>query len=238
MLSRSTTGSPTDIAVPIPAGISRIRVTLVAAVLALGAAAVAVFFLWSPGPNRDDFSYASIAPVRQAAFVGYLIDSVGFGLVAVGLAVAMCLLVRARGAACANVGAILVTVGGVLVAISSFALACLRWYATSTSAISADSGTALLAYFKHNEAPIAGPQVGGFLAFNVGVLLFVVALWRSHAVPRWLPIAMTVLTLAQFAGIPDRALDFVQVADMATLIVIAGYVTRIAPRSADSSVTP
>jgi hypothetical protein len=118
--------------------------------------------------------------------------------------------------------------------ISSFALACLRWYATS-SAISADSGTALLAYFKHNQAPIGGPQIVGFLLFNVGVLLFVAALWRSRAVPRWLPIAMTVLALAQFAGIPDRALDFVQVADMATFVVIAAYVSRLGRRSTDLS---
>ena len=153
MTSRSTIATATEVIAPTVAGISRTRATIVAAMLAVGSAAVAVFFLWSPGPNRDDFTYASIAPVRQASFVGYLIDSVGFGLAAVGLAVAMCLLVRARGAACANIGAILTTVGGILVAISSFALACLRWYATSTKAISADSGTALLAISNTTRRP-------------------------------------------------------------------------------------
>ena len=125
MTSRSTIATATEVIAP-PSPASAGPATIVAAMLAVGSAAVAVFFLWSPGPNRDDFTYASIAPVRQASFVGYLIDSVGFGLAAVGLAVAMCLLVRARGAACANIGAILTTVGGILVAISSFALACLR----------------------------------------------------------------------------------------------------------------
>ncbi len=229
MSNRSTTATPTDLAVPISADISRIRATIVAVGLALGAAAVAVFFLWSPGPHRDDFNYASIAPTRQASLTGYFIDSIGFGVAAVGLSTAMCLLVRARGATYVNIGAVLATTGGVLVAMSSFAFACLRWYATAKDAISPDSSAALLAYVKGNQAPIAVPQVAGFLAFNIGVLLFVVALWRSRVVPRWLPIAMTLLTLAQFAGLPDRALDFVQVADMATFIAIAGYVfTRIA----------
>ena len=64
-------------------------------------------------------------------------------------------------------------------------------------------------------------QMAGFLLFTIGTVLLGIALIRSRAVPLWLPIAFLVLVVAQFAPVPSRVLDFVQVGLMVLLVVLA-----------------
>jgi hypothetical protein len=134
---------PGEAAAP-AAATSRARTTIVAAILVLGAVAVATVLLWHPGPPRDDFSYASMAPVRNATWFVALLDAIGYVAVTVALAVAACLLAPARGARWANTGAVFTALGGIAFGVGDFAYGVLGWYATS-NALSADAGSRLTA---------------------------------------------------------------------------------------------
>jgi hypothetical protein len=63
--------------------------------------------------------------------------------------------------------------------------------------------------------------MAGFLLFTIGSILLLIALIRARTVPLWLPIAFLALVVAQFAPVPSRILDFVQVALTALLVVLA-----------------
>jgi hypothetical protein len=194
---------------------------IVAGALALGSAAAATTLLWSPQPERGDFSYASVAAVRDAAWAAAVIDGFGFTIAAFTVAIAVCLLAPARGKVLANIGAVLTAAGGTLFASGVISYGVLSWYATAPDAMSAEAGTALMAYFADNPMRIAMFQGAGLILFTLGGLLLSVALWRARSVPRWLPTAWAVLTVAQFGIESSRILDFVQAAVMAIFVLIA-----------------
>jgi hypothetical protein len=206
---RSVSGTPLADLATSPA-----RARIVAAALALGAGAVAAMVIWRPWGARNVFGYGDIAPLRDNLWLGTLIDSTGFAVAAVALALATCTLVRARGSRFADVGATLMVLGGILFASGSFAHAAVGWFATS-DVISASSGRALLHLADDQPVRLMVPVIVGFL------LLVSTALLRSGSLPRWIPITMIVLTVAQFA-VPARAQDFVQIAYMVVLVCLAG----------------
>jgi hypothetical protein len=135
------------------------------------------------------------------------------------------MLVRARGAALANAGAVITIGAGILFSIGSFAFATLAWYATDPTAIPTDAGTALLAYAVANPEHAMLPQMLGFLVYTVGTLLLAGALLRSKAVPVWLPVLILAGTALQFVA-EQRVLDFVQIGLMGVLVVLAAFVVR------------
>ena len=204
-----------------PDAISQGRTTIIAVALGLAAAAEAAVLLWNPWPARDDLSYDAVAPVRDDTWLGITIDALGFGTMAVMLGLAVCVLVRARGSRWANAGAVLASLGGVLYAMGAFAFAAFSWYATETEAISAKTGTALMEHAEDNPEHILLPQMAGFLLFTVGSVLLSVALLRARSVPLWIPAGVLLLTVGTFLPVPSRALDLVQAALMAVLIVLA-----------------
>jgi hypothetical protein len=214
-----------DVATPISGSTARARVALVTGLLTLSALAVAVVLLWSPFPDRDHISYSSIAPLRDGSWAGYLIETVGYGVAAMGLCIAVCRLVPRRGAVLANIGSVLTVVGGLLFAASALAMGVLSWYATETDAVSPAAGTKLIAYVKDNPGHFIVLDVVGFLSLNLGLLLLAIALGRARTVPRWLPIAFAVLVVGQFPT-PGRALDTVQAAIMAMFIAVAFFYRR------------
>ena len=215
-----TPSGPPTMTATLPAGASPARVRIVAGALALGAVAVAAMLVWRPWGERDATGYADIAPVRDNLWVGLLIDSTGYAVVAITLALATCLLVQHRGSRWADTGAVLTMLGGVLFAMGQFAHAVLGWFATS-EAVSTEAGKALISYAEDNPVRVMLPVMVGFLLVAVGMLLLAIAQLRSHALPRSLPISLIVLTVAQFAPIPGRVLDFVQVALMGVLVCLA-----------------
>jgi hypothetical protein len=206
---------------PAGLGASPARTRIVAVALALGAVAVAAMLVWRPWGETNSTGYGDIAPIRDNLWVGILIDSTAFAVVAIAVALATCLLVQHRGSRWANTGAVLTVLGGVLFAMGQFAHAVLGWFATST-AISTEAGKALISYADDNPVRVMVPGVAGFLMVSVGMLLLAIAQLRSHALPRWMPISLIVLTVAQFGPIPNRLLDFVQVAVMGVLVCLAG----------------
>jgi hypothetical protein len=154
-------------------------------------------------------------------WTGIVIDAFAFAVLGVALSLVVCMLARSRGAAWATVGAVVTSLGGIAFAMGAFGFASLAWYATDTTAIPVESGTEFLKYAVDNPQHGMVLQMAGFLLFTVGSILLVVALIRSRSVPVWLPIAFLVLVVAQFTPVPSRVLDFVQVALMALLVVLA-----------------
>ena len=197
------------------------RTTLVASGLALGAIGVASVLLWHPWPTRDRFGYGDIAPIRDAMWQAIVIDAIAFCVMALTLSIVVCGLARTRGAVLATIGAVITTLGGIAFAMGEFGFVAVAWYATEPDAVSVAEGTELLAYSVDHPEHGMVVQMAGFLLFTVGSLLLVIALIRARSVPLWLPIAFIVLVVAQFAPVPSRILDFVQVALMALIVALA-----------------
>ena len=202
------------------------RTRVVQGALTLGVVAVAGVLLVRPGPDRADRSYSAVAAGRDAAWLGHLVECVGYGLAGVGLALAVCLLVRHRGAVWATVGACAVATGGLLYAAMAYALGVFDWYATASTALPAADGAALLAFAQDDSGRLVAADVAGFLLFTLGSLLVCVALWRSQAVHRAVPVAVVLLTVAQFAVPPGRALDVVQALLLAAFLPVAAAAGR------------
>ncbi len=214
-----------------PAGISRARAVIVAALLTLGAVAVAAMVLWQPWGERNQLGYGDIAPHRDAAWLGLLIDGIGVATLGIALGIATCMLVTARGSAWANTGAVLAGFGGVVSCAGSVAFGAFAWYATATAAIPTGSGTDLMAYVDDNRGHLLALEMVGFLMTTLGSLVLMVALWRGRAVPRWLPIGYLVLTAGLFT-LSGVVLDAVQAIQTLSLLVVAFQVLRLRGRSA------
>ena len=205
--------------------LARGRTLIVAATLAVAAGVVAVVLFFRPWPVRNSFLYQELAPVRDAIWTAILVDAIAFATIGISFSLVVCLLVRGRGARIANVGAIVTTLGGVLFAMGAFAFAAMTWYVTDPAALAAAEGTRVLEYAVANPEHVLLPQMLGFLLFTMGTLILAAAMFRSGSVSRWLPIAIAVMTVAQFA-VHDRALDFVQIGAMAVLILVGMQLAR------------
>jgi hypothetical protein len=87
------------------------RAAIIALALSIGVVAVAV--LWQPWGERNQIGYADIAPHRDAAWLGAVVNGFGFATIGVTLGLAVCMLAPRRGSTWANVGAVLTGIGGV-----------------------------------------------------------------------------------------------------------------------------
>lgn len=200
---------------------SRARRATVAGGLTVGSLTIAVLLLTTPWGERNALDYASLAPIRDNVWAGLLLDGLAFAVVGVTVGLAVCSLARSRGATLATIGAVLTSLGGIAFAMGAFAFASLAWHVTDTSLVNATDGAALLAYAVDNPLHGIAVQMVGFLSFTVGLVLLAIALLRAGTVPRALPISMLAILAAQFAPIPQRALDIVQIVLMASLIGVA-----------------
>jgi hypothetical protein len=206
--------------------LSRGRITTIAAALALGAGTVAAMLLWNPWPARDELSYGAVAPLRDNTWLGMTLDGLGLAVTAFALSLTVCILARHRGAVWATVGSIITSSGGLLFAMGAFAFAAFSWYATEPDAISTSAGAELMKHAADSPERIMGLQMAGFLLFTIGIVMLSVALLRAGTVPRPVPVALLVLTVLQFAPVPGRVLDLIQVALMAVLIALAALLVR------------
>lgn len=203
----------------------RERSLLIGAALIAAAAVVAAVLLVRPWPVRNSFLYEELAPVRDAIWAAILVDALAFALVGLTLSIGVCILVQGRGAGLAFLGATIASGGGLLFAMGAFAFAAFTWYVTDPTALPLAEGRGFLEYAVANPEHLMLPQMLGFLFYTLGSLILAAALIRSGAVPRWLPIAIVVATVAQFA-VTDRALDFVQIGAMVVLIIVGVHVAR------------
>ena len=201
------------------------RFTLVASALALCAATLAVLLVWTPWGERNAFAYRDVAPVRDAAWNSLLVDALAFAGLAVTFAILTCLLVRERGRLAATIGAVLAVAGGILFAAGEVAVATLDWYATSDG-ISPDAGAKLLSWSHADTANghsghLFGPQAAGFVLVAIASLVLAGALIRARALPTAVPVAVIVMTLAQFPLSSGRLGDLVEAVTMLTFVGVA-----------------
>lgn len=176
---------------PVDAGPARARI--VAVVLAMGATTSAA---------------SGIAASRSSWWAWHLVGGLGVAVATIAVALAVCLLVLARGATWATVGALLTGLGGLAFYGSVAAEAVPGAYATEPEALSAQSGTTLLRVVDDLE-PIGALLIVAVVLLTVGPLLLAGALWHARSVPRWLPVALALTSVARFplsaGGVADSA---------------------------------
>ncbi|MDQ3463720.1 MAG: hypothetical protein M3500_03235 [Actinomycetota bacterium] len=227
-----TTTSPTrpdGSVAPDETGSGRIRLT--AAALATSAAAVVVLLSTTPWGERMDsgadevLSYDNLLDVGDAAWPSMLVDSFAFAIIGLTFGLGVLHLARAKGRIAALVGAALTTSGGILFAMGGAAFATVTWFITADG-LPDGVGQSLADYANDHPGHLVMPGVAGFLLTTIGALMLSAALIRARAVPVPAVIVYIVLTLVQFAGLPSRAMDFLQIAMMVLLIGFAAVVWR------------
>ena len=117
------------------------------------------------------------------------------------------------------------------IAVKATLISTTSWLVISSVGSWRNTSVRLLEYAVANPDHGMLLQMGGFMLYTLGTLLLAGALLRAVSVPRWLPIAMVALTIAQFAT-SDRILDFVQIAAMAVLVILAALALRRSTASA------
>jgi hypothetical protein len=228
MTATSPTRTHIDATAPSP-GPTRLR--LAAAALGASAAVISVLLITTPWGDRldsgsdDVLNYDSLVKVHDAVWPSMLIDGFAFAVIGLTVGLGVLHLVRGRGRIAALVGAVMTTAGGILFAMGAVGFATIGWFA-SADGLSDGTGRALVDFANDNPGHLMGPDMAGFLLTAVGSLVLAAALIRSRAVPVYAVVAYILLTLAQFSGIPGRAMDFLQIAMMLTLIGFAAFLWR------------
>jgi hypothetical protein len=163
--------------------------------------------------------------VHDAAWPSLLIDGFAFAVVGLTVGLGVLHLARGRGRITALVGAVMTTAGGTLFAMGAAGFATIGWFA-SADGLSDGTGQALVDFANDNPGQLMGPDMAGFLLTTVGSLVLAAALIRSRALPTYAVVAYVLLTLAQFFGIPGRAMDFLQIVMMLLLVGLATVLWR------------
>jgi hypothetical protein len=224
---------PSLVADPAPAEAGPGRVRVVAASLAASALTIAALLATAPWGDRLDsgadeiVTYDDLLTVRDAAWTAMLADAFALGVVGLTLALATCHLVRSRGRVAALVGGVLTTAGGILFAMGGAAFATFNWFASS-GGLSEEAGRSLVDYGNDHPGHMIGATLAGFALYTLGTLVLAAALLRSRAVPVLGVATFVLLTLAQFAPLPGRAIDVLQIAMMALLAAFAAVVWKAA----------
>lgn len=164
---------------------TRHRVGFVALALAVTAlAALAGGLLWpEPSGGGETYSYADIEPQR-ALWWGLLVAlSVNLVINVPAQALLTVLLVRGGGAAWATVGAVILWIGTALYAVGGAGWAAAYYFATAPGV-----DPSVIDRVNDDAAHVFGVMVPGALLVAVGTIVQAVGLWRSGAVPRWIPV--------------------------------------------------
>ncbi|MGW1345745.1 hypothetical protein ACWCOV_32180 [Kribbella sp. NPDC002412] len=163
----------------------RRRVSIVALLLALTAlAAVPGGLLWpEPAAGGETYAYTDIQPVRDLWWGLLVFLSAALVLNVPAQALLTTLLVRGRGAAWATVGAVVLWIGTALYAVGGAGWAAAYYFATAPGV-----DPSVIERINDDSAHLFGLLVPGALLVAVGTVIQAVGLWRSRAVPRWIPL--------------------------------------------------
>jgi hypothetical protein len=168
---------------------TRTRITAVCAVLALtGLASIPMGLLWPGGSNSGTvLTVEDVASYRQTWWVLIMSGAVLTSLNVPAQAVAVLTLVRDKGAKAATWGAGLMWVGAVMesVGLAGFAAA---YFYPSDPAVSDGAGADVFSSIANDHAHLLAIQLPGHLLMTIGIVVQAVALFRSKAVPKWLPV--------------------------------------------------
>ncbi len=170
--------------------VTRRRVGLLAVVLGVTAvAAIPAGVLWPEGTgDGQTYLYADIAPIRNLWWGLLMFLSVLQVLNVPAQALATILLVRGRGATWATIGGCLMWLGSGLQAAGIAAMASTYFFPTDPDLDHNVSAT-MISQINHDSTHVFAVIIPGAILVLVGTVVQAVGLFRSHAVPTWLPIA-------------------------------------------------
>ena len=223
----STSRSAPPATVPVTGSATRIRV--VAGALGAAALTAAALLVGTPWGDRysssadEVITYERLDAVPDGAWVGMLANGLALAILAISLGLVVCHLVDGRGRLAALLGALLVTVGGVLSAMGNLSFATLIYFA---STVPEDVGRPLVDYANDSPGKLLGATMAGFFLSTLGQLALATALIRARAVPVAAVAAYVLLMPLQFAPLPGRAIDALQIVMMASYAALAVTILR------------
>ena len=194
----------------------------VAALLVVSAAIAAATILGRPVAAVDFDNLRVLTTERNEVWVFSLVSGLSVGATYVLAGIATCLLVTDRGARIATAGAVLTGFGGLSFCAGFFALGAASWFASADL----PGQAAHFAYLQDNAMRAFGPQMAGFTLSVLGMFLLAWSLWRSQAVPRWLPIAIPVAIVLMIGSGTGRVYDVLHAVFMATMVAIGWSLWR------------
>jgi hypothetical protein len=181
--------------------VTRQRVGLVAVLFSVTSLiAVGGGLLWpEPAAGGDIYAYADIQPHRDLWWGLLLALSSMLVLNVPAQALLTTFLVRRRGALWATVGGVMMWIGTALYAVGGAGWAAAYYFATAPGV---DAG--VIEKANDDWAHLFVPLMAGALLVALGTVVQVVGLWRSRAVPRWIPLLW--LTIVATFIVPGNGL--------------------------------
>ena len=150
--------------------------------------------LWpEPSGGSETYSYADIQPLRDRWWGLLVLLAAGALLGVPAQAFLTTYLVRKRGAAWATAGGLMMWIGIAFQAVGVGGLAAAYYFATG---VDATAGTPVIASANDDLLHLFGPMLAGALLVAIGTVVQVVGLWRSHAVPRWVPLLVLFIVIS------------------------------------------
>lgn len=188
----TTTARPTDV----PADpVTRRRIGAIGLVLVISnVIATPGGVLWpEPAGGGETYSYADIQPLRDRWWGLLVVLSVSALLGVTAQAFLTAYLVRRRGAAWATTGGMLIWIGIAFQAVGVGGLAAAYYF---TTGVDATTGGAVIGNANDDMVHLFGPMLAGALTVAVGTVVQAIGLWRSHAVPRWVPVLVLFIVIS------------------------------------------
>jgi hypothetical protein len=180
--------APAQTSITDPVTRRRIGIVLLALVVT-AIIAVPAGMLWpDSSTGSDTYAYGDIQPVRDLWWGLLLILAALLTVNVPAQAIATTVLVKSRGSAWATWGAGLMWIGAGLQGVGVAFMAGAYFFPTDSS-VGRRTGTDVFEAIAGDQAHLLGVLIPGALMVIVGTVLQAVALFRSHEVPIWVPIA-------------------------------------------------
>jgi hypothetical protein len=175
------------------------RISVVCVVLAITGIATIPLGLLLPG-SSDSGTVLKVEDVQAYRSSWWAIVMVGTLLGSLNVpaqAIAVLTIVRTRGAKAATWGAALMWVGAMMETVGLAGFVSAYFYPSDPSVPHA-AGVAAYQAIANDHLHLLVIQLPGHLLLTVGVVVQAVALFRSHAVPRWVPVLTLWLLVTYF----------------------------------------
>ncbi|WP_329002852.1 DUF4386 domain-containing protein [Kribbella sp. NBC_00709] len=182
--------------VPTADPVTRRRIGIAGLVLALTAvAALPGGVLWpEPSGGSETYTYGDIQPLRDRWWGLLVFLSANLVLNVLAQALLTVFLVRRRGAAWATAGGLIMWIGTALYAVGVAGWAATYYFATAPG-VDAAAGTSVMDQAADDLAHLFGPMIIGSALVALGTVIQAVGLFRSRAVPRWIPLLWLTIVL-------------------------------------------
>jgi hypothetical protein len=203
--------------------VTRRRVGFVGLVLATTSViALPGGLLWpAPSGGGETYTFADIQPLRDRWWILLVFLAGNLILNVPAQALATVILVRRRGAAWATVGGAVMWIGTALYAVGVGGWAAAYYFATDP-AVGRPAGTAAMDAIGNDMPHLLGGMIVGSMMVAVGTVIQSVGLWRSKAVPRWIPLLWLTI-IATFVVGGDGAAGLITAVPMVAASIGTAY---------------